>query len=122
MPLLRSFWYYCHSSYSTKRNNKQKQLTKLCIQAGLIAASGLTLVYLSLAFIGSSSVQAIGYRDNGGEIISQAATYLFGQAGTAILSVIIMLACLTTSVGLLSSCASYFRKFRQSSLIECSSS
>lgn len=87
-----------------------KQLTKLCIQAGFIAASGLTLVYLSLAFIGASSVQAIGYRNNGGEIISQAATYLFGQAGTVILSIIIMLACLTTSVGLLSSCASYFSK------------
>lgn len=88
----------------------KKQLTKLCIQAGFVAASGLTLVYISLAFIGASSVQAIGYRNNGGEIISHTATYLFGQAGTIILSIIIILACLTTSVGLLSSCASYFSK------------
>jgi LIVCS family branched-chain amino acid:cation transporter len=90
--------------------SNHKTVAKLCIQSGMVAAIGLIFVYLSLAFIGASSVKAIGYKQNGGEIISEAATYLFGQAGTVILSIVIMLACLTTSVGLLSSCASYFSK------------
>jgi branched-chain amino acid:cation transporter, LIVCS family len=90
--------------------SENKAIASLCIKAGLIAAAGLAFIYVSLAYIGASSVDAIGYKDNGGAIITLAATHLFGKIGNAILSIIITLACLTTSVGLLSSCASYFSK------------
>lgn len=89
--------------------NKQA-LMKICITAGLIAAAGLAAVYLSLAYIGATSMDALGKMDNGGAILSASAQYLFGSAGAAILALAITVACLTTSVGLVSACAQYFSK------------
>ncbi|KON86734.1 branched-chain amino acid transporter [Sporosarcina globispora] len=89
--------------------NKQS-LMKICITAGLIAAAGLAAVYLSLAYIGASSMEALGKLDNGGAILSAASYYLFGSAGAVILALAITVACLTTSVGLVSACAQYFHK------------
>lgn len=85
-----------------------KAITRASVSAGVIAAIGLTLVYISLTFIGSTSSSAIGLHDNGGAIISSSASYLYGTFGTVILGVTITLACITTSVGLVSSCAKYF--------------
>lgn len=81
---------------------------KAMIIAGLIAAAGLTFVYLSLSYIGATSVEAIGLQDNGGAILALTSTVLYGGAGTAILATTIIFACLTTSIGLVSACAQYF--------------
>ncbi|MCH7320627.1 branched-chain amino acid transport system II carrier protein [Solibacillus sp. MA9] len=83
---------------------------KITVFAGIIAAAGLVFVYVSLGYIGVTSTSAIGFHDNGGTIISLAAQQLFGQAGNIILSAVIILACLTTSVGLLSANATFFHK------------
>ena len=85
-------------------------ITKACILAGIIAATGLALVYLSLGFIGATSTEAIGLKDNGGAILAGSANYLYGQIGTIILGLAITFACLTTSIGLVSACAQYFSK------------
>jgi branched-chain amino acid:cation transporter, LIVCS family len=85
-------------------------ITKACILAGVIAAAGLALVYLSLGFIGATSTEAIGLKDNGGAILAGSANYLYGQIGTIILGLAITFACLTTSIGLVSACAQYFSK------------
>lgn len=86
-------------------------ITKACITAGAIAAAGLALVYLSLSYIGATSFEAIGSKENGASLLSDAATYLFGSTGLFILGLAITLACLTTSIGLVSACAKYFSKF-----------
>ncbi|MGM0843932.1 MAG: branched-chain amino acid transport system II carrier protein [Bacillota bacterium] len=85
-------------------------ITKACILAGIIAAAGLALVYVSLGFIGATSTEAIGLRENGGSILSGSASHLFGQIGAIILGMAITFACLTTSIGLVSACAQYFSK------------
>jgi branched-chain amino acid:cation transporter, LIVCS family len=85
-------------------------LTKVCTIAGVIAATGLALVYLSLGYIGASSADAIGAQANGGAILSGSAEYLFGSLGAIILALAITFACITTSVGLVSACAQYFSK------------
>lgn len=86
------------------------QQVKITVFAGLVAAIGLAFVYVSLGYIGVTSTTAIGFHDDGGHIISQAASALYGSAGTIILSATIILACLTTSVGLLSANATFFTK------------
>lgn len=83
---------------------------KATIIAGVIAAVGLTLVYVSLGYIGASSVEAIGLQDNGGAILALASKYLYGSSGTIILALTIIFACLTTSIGLVSACAQYFEE------------
>jgi branched-chain amino acid:cation transporter, LIVCS family len=91
-----------------------KQIAKVCTTAGLVAATGLGLVYVGLAYSGATSVQAIGHLENGGLIISQISQLQFGTFGSLILSVAIIFACLTTSIGLIVACASYFNKLRPS--------
>ena len=83
---------------------------KTTIFAGIVAALGLAFVYVSLGYIGVTSTEAIGFHEDGGTIISLAAQQLYGQAGNIILSAVIILACLTTSVGLLSANATFFHK------------
>lgn len=74
----------------------------------MIAAAGLAIVYLSLAYVGASSVEAIGMKENGGAILTAVATTLFGSFGTIILGLAITFACLTTAIGLTSACARFF--------------
>ncbi|MEK5039758.1 branched-chain amino acid transport system II carrier protein [Sporosarcina sp. FSL K6-3457] len=76
--------------------------------AGVVAAAGLALVYISLGFIGATSVDAIGLQDNGGAVLALASTVMFGSFGTTILALTIIFACLTTSIGLVSACAQFF--------------
>ncbi|MFO1444134.1 branched-chain amino acid transport system II carrier protein [Bacillus sp. Bva_UNVM-123] len=85
-------------------------VTKLCISAGVIAAAALALVYVSLAWIGATSTDTIGAQENGAAILAAAAHHLFGEFGAIILALAILFACLTTAIGLISSCAQYFSK------------
>lgn len=78
--------------------------------AGFIAAIGLSAVYISLSYIGATSVDAIGLQDNGGIIIAMASRVLYGDIGGIILSAAITFACLTTSIGLVSATAQFFFK------------
>ncbi|MBS4179400.1 branched-chain amino acid transport system II carrier protein [Bacillus sp. FJAT-49731] len=89
---------------------ESKSLIKATVIAGVIAAAGLSLVYLSLGYIGATSIEAIGVQENGGAILALASKVLYGPSGTIILALTIMFACLTTSIGLVSACAQYFEK------------
>ena len=98
----------------SKGVDSTRQIAKVCTTAGLIAAVGLGMVYIGLAYSGATSVQAIGHLENGGLIISQISDLQFGVYGSMILSLAIIFACLTTSIGLVVACASYFHKMRPS--------
>lgn len=87
-----------------------KPLVKATVIAGLIAAAGLSLVYISLGYIGATSMEAIGVQENGGAILALASKILYGQSGIMILALTIIFACLTTSIGLVSACSQYFKK------------
>ena len=87
-----------------------KKQIKITVFAGIIAALGLSFVYISLAYIGATSPDAIGYFNDGGQIIAASAKVLYGDFGSIVLSAVIILACLTTSVGLLSANASFFAR------------
>ncbi|WP_150138620.1 branched-chain amino acid transport system II carrier protein [Candidatus Enterovibrio escicola] len=88
--------------------NSDAQTCRYLILAGVIAAVGLTIVYVSLFYLGATaSTVAIG-ATNGGSILSSYVTLLFGSTGQIFLSTIIILACLTTVIGLVSACADYF--------------
>ncbi len=79
-------------------------------KAGLIAAALLAIIYTSLTFIGAASVEKLGYLENGGQVLSGIANHYFGSFGGVLLGLIVIAACLTTSIGLVTACASYFSK------------
>lgn len=75
--------------------------------AGIIAAVCLTIVYLSLSWIG----RVLTYDkpiENGAEILVLASDNLFNVGGGFLFGAIVLLACLTTCVGLINACSSFF--------------
>ncbi|WP_077620040.1 branched-chain amino acid transport system II carrier protein [Bacillus sinesaloumensis] len=79
-------------------------------KVALVAGVLLAVIYSSLSFLGATSVEGLGLLDNGGSILAAASQHFFGWYGKVILAVIVVAACLTTSIGLITSCASYFTK------------
>lgn len=88
----------------------KKEVMVSTAKAGLIAASLLAIIYTALTYMGASSVEELGYLENGGAVLSGIANYYFGSYGGVLLGLIVIAACLTTSIGLVTACASYFSK------------
>ncbi|NVD05753.1 branched-chain amino acid transport system II carrier protein [Vibrio sp. JPW-9-11-11] len=87
---------------------EQKATAKYLISAACIAAAGLAFVYISLFYLGATSAAVAAGADNGGVVLSLYVQSLFGPYGQVVLSVIVLLACLTTAIGLISACSDYF--------------
>ena len=85
-------------------------ITKTVMEVGAIAVSLLGIVYVFIANIGATSVERFGLFDTGAPVLSVSANYLFGGFGQIILAIIVLLACLSTSIGLITSCGTYFHK------------
>lgn len=83
-------------------------LTRYAIVAGIIAAVGLALVYVSLIFLGASSGGLAPDAATGAPILTVFVHHVFGPMGSVLLAIVITLACLTTAVGLVSACGDYF--------------
>lgn len=98
------------NSIRAKGIEKPSEIGRICIRAGLISATLMSMVYLALSYLGASSAAVLGQSENGGVILTAVSKLYFGQAGSMILAAIISFACLTTSCGLASSCAWYFNK------------
>ncbi len=88
----------------------KKQIITVCLKATGIAAIILATIYSALSYMGASSVEKLGHLDNGGTVLAKVSDYYFGEYGGLLLGLMITVACLTTSVGLITSCSSYFHK------------
>ena len=98
------------SSIRLRGVEDKKEISKICIMGGIIAIFCMSLVYLSLCYIGATSASVLGHSANGGKILADAAGIFFGPMGNIILAVIIAFACLTTSCGMVSASAGFFNK------------
>lgn len=88
---------------------KKKDLVRGTAYAGIIAAVGLTIVYLSLSWIGRV-LPLEKTVENGAEILVFASDQLFNHSGSLLFGTIVLLACLTTCVGLINACARFFNE------------
>ncbi|MGB0359994.1 MAG: branched-chain amino acid transport system II carrier protein [Endozoicomonas sp.] len=78
------------------------------ITTGIIAATGLALVYISLFYLGATSPNAISAPDNGGQILAAYTQLRFGNVGAVMLASVVALACLTTAIGCITAASEYF--------------
>ncbi|HTN30542.1 MAG TPA: branched-chain amino acid transport system II carrier protein [Pseudomonas sp.] len=83
-------------------------VTRYSIIAVIIAAIGLALVYLALFYLGATSKSIAFDASNGGQILTAYVQHTFGIPGLLLLAAVIILACLTTAVGLLTACGEFF--------------
>ena len=75
---------------------------------GIIAATGLALVYLSLFHLGATSGSILNAPDNGGQILTTYVETLYGTLGSLLLASVVTLACLTTAIGCITAAGEYF--------------
>jgi LIVCS family branched-chain amino acid:cation transporter len=88
--------------------NDKKDVAKTSIKAGMVAGLLLTLVYAMLAHLGALSGGLFGQTANGAVTLVNIVTHVFGDFGVILLITLFTLACLTTSVGLITSTSQYF--------------
>ena len=77
-------------------------------RSGVVAMFFMCIIYVFLGFIGASSVVPLGMQENGAPLLVGSMNWYFGAAGPLLLSVIVLLACLTTSIGLVASVSALF--------------
>ena len=85
-----------------------KAISSQVMKSGMLAGLLLALVYIFIAKIGAESVAAIGMQDTGAPVLAESAKVFFGSFGAYLLAAIVLLACITTAVGLLTCCAAFF--------------
>ncbi|MGE7913931.1 branched-chain amino acid transport system II carrier protein [Lysinibacillus xylanilyticus] len=88
----------------------RKEIAKATWKSGIFAMALMMLIYGLITYMGASSIEAVGTFDNGGLIFAAVAEHYFGSFGAILLAVIIVLACLKTSIGLITSCSEFFHE------------
>lgn len=83
-------------------------IIKSTIKSGILAGAILMLIYMMLAYIGASASSLFPEIKNGAALLSNITNQLFGGFGVFVLGAIFLLACLTTTVGLISSASEFF--------------
>ncbi|WP_152655975.1 branched-chain amino acid transport system II carrier protein [Oceanobacillus sp. CFH 90083] len=84
------------------------QILSAVTKIGLTSTALLAVIYVGISYLGATSVTELGVFDNGGPVLSGAASHYFGTFGAILLAAIIILACLTTAIGLVTANAEYF--------------
>lgn len=92
----------------SKGVTEEKYVVKTSIKAGIIAGGLLALIYILLSHLGAASGNRFGMTENGAQTLTNITTYIFGKPGAILLALVFTLACLTTCVGLITSCSQYF--------------
>ena len=88
--------------------DNRADLLKTTTISGVLAASCLAVVYLFIGYMGATGGAGIGLQENGASVLSKTAQHYFGTAGSA--AGRYGAACLSTAVGLITSCAEYFNR------------
>lgn len=93
-----------------------KERLDVAKKSSLLAFILLFLVYGGLAFLGASVSSQYTAKVDRTTLLVKIAGALFGQAGKIILGILVLLACLTTSVGLTSGVSNFFAKLTKNKL------
>lgn len=96
------------SAAKDKGYTETKDTMNVVIKSSIFAAIALFVIYGGLAFLGATTSAGgfEGYNQTG--LVVAITQSLIGSYGVLVLAIIVFFACLTTAIGLVSSCASYF--------------
>lgn len=89
---------------------RSRDVSKVVAKAGVLAMSGVGLIYLLLIVAGAMSLGHFKLSADGGVAFTQIVHYYGGAFGQAVLAVLITVTCLTTAVGLVAAFAQDFHK------------
>lgn len=99
--IIISLNYSSHTTFDARKN--------LIRKAGVIAGTGLLLIYGGLILSGSLFSSTFAENASRTEVLSSLSTQTLGNLGTTFLSVLVALACFTTAVGIVTGTADYIK-------------
>lgn len=84
------------------------QIAKDTVKSGAISIILMGIIYSSLSYLGVMSLGEFSVSENGGIALAQIANHYFGTSGSILLAAIVILACLKTSIGLVTAFSETF--------------
>lgn len=97
-----------------------KGIAHYTLIAALMYAISMSFVYISLSYIGSTSSYLGSDFSNGGDILTAFSSYHFGAFGAILLGLVMVLACLTTAIGITTAGSEFYdNTFRKTSYKGC---
>ncbi|PTE69294.1 branched-chain amino acid transport system II carrier protein [Staphylococcus devriesei] len=88
--------------------SRPNDIAKETFKSGTISIVGMGIIYTLLAVMGTMSLGHFKVSENGGIALAQIAQYYLGDYGIIILSLIIIVACLKTAIGLITAFSETF--------------
>lgn len=95
---------------------KGKEMPKMIFKSGLVAAIGLAFIYGGLTYIGAQTSSLVTGEIGKTGLLLLISESVLGNMGPAIIGLAMGLACLSTSIGLVSVGASFFEKISNGKL------
>lgn len=99
------------NSVKSKGYTDQKSASKVIIQSGVVAITGLAVIYGGLMYLGAQTSSLMHETFSRSQLLMYIVKDVFGPIGSILLSIVAILACLTTAIALLSASAEFFTKF-----------
>lgn len=104
------------SSIRQKGYTERSVMVKATIVAGIVAVIGMAFVYGGLTYLGATVSPIYDNTVERTALIVSITEGILGGTGKVILAIIVALACLTTAIGLSSSCGNYFSQLTKGKL------
>lgn len=104
------------SSSILAKGYKNKDLVPMTIKAGIVAAIGLAFVYGGLTIIGAQTASLTPADVTKTGLLLIISKGILGNVGTIIIGIAMGLACLTTSIGLITAGSSFFAEVSKGKL------
>ena len=95
------------NSLRTKGFSKNSELLRGTVISAVIAGALLAAIYLGLAWIGQTMPNGSS-NDSGAALLADTSNLTLGTVGQTVFSAIVILACMTTAVGLISATSEFF--------------
>lgn len=95
---------------------KKKDLVPMTVKAGIVAAIGLAFVYGGLTFLGAQTNGLVSSDIGKTGLLLVLSKEILGSVGTIIIGIAMGLACLTTSIGLITAGSSFFAEISKGKL------
>ena len=95
-------------SVRDKGYEKRSQQNTIIFGSGMVAGISLMAIYLGLTYLGATASGEFGLSVDHTLLVTTIVHLLLGEPGTVIFAIVVLLACITTAVALVSACSDYF--------------
>lgn len=85
-------------------------VAKDVLRSGILTGILMAFIYVATIYMGAQSRGLFAVSENGGIALAQIAEYYLGKLGLLVLALTITLACMKTSIGLVTSCSDTFSR------------